>query len=106
MVCFNDVNLYNKAKILRAWGRSSAIFNEKFKNRFGKDKFKFNYDKKYVFREFGYNFIPSEISAAFGVEQLKNLKNNFSIRVKNFIRLKKLLKDYNNFIELLFKKNR
>ena len=78
MVCFNDVNLYNKAKILRAWGRS-AIFNEKedLKNRFGKDKFKFNYDKKYVFLEFGYNFIPSEISAAFGVEQLKNLKNNF-----------------------------
>ena len=75
---FNDVNLYNKAKILRAWGRSSAIFNEKedLKNRFGKDKFKFNYDKKYVFLEFT-NFIPSEISAAFGVEQLKIL-----VRVK------------------------
>ena len=92
VVCFNDVNLYNKAKILRAWGRSSAIFNEKedLKNRFGKDKFKFNYDKKYVFLEFGYNFIPSEISAAFGVEQLKNLKNNFFDSCKkNFIRLKK-----------------
>ena len=28
MVCFNDKKLYEKAKILRAWGRSSAIFNE------------------------------------------------------------------------------
>ena len=29
IVCFNDVNLYKRAKTLRGWGRSSAIFNEK-----------------------------------------------------------------------------
>ena len=28
IVCFNNNNLYNKAKLLRGWGRSSAIFNE------------------------------------------------------------------------------
>ena len=28
IVCFNDHKLYNKAKLLRGWGRSSAIFNE------------------------------------------------------------------------------
>jgi len=28
IVCFNDKNLYDKAKLLRGWGRSSAIFNE------------------------------------------------------------------------------
>ena len=78
MVCFNDKKLYEKAKILRAWGRSSAIFNENesISNRFKKDKFKFNYDKKYVFLDFGYNFIPSEISAAFAIEQIKNLNKN------------------------------
>ena len=28
IVCFNDYNLYKKAKLLRGWGRSSAVFNE------------------------------------------------------------------------------
>ena len=28
MVCFNDKKIYEKAKLLRGWGRSSAIFNE------------------------------------------------------------------------------
>ena len=26
MVCFNDKKLYDKAKLLRGWGRSSAVF--------------------------------------------------------------------------------
>ena len=28
MVCFNDRKLYDKAKLLRGWGRSSAVFDE------------------------------------------------------------------------------
>lgn len=28
MACFNDKKLYEEAKILRGWGRSSATFNE------------------------------------------------------------------------------
>ena len=28
MVCFNDKKLYEKAKLLRGWGRSSSLFNE------------------------------------------------------------------------------
>ena len=28
MVCFNDKKIYEKAKLLRGWGRSSAVFNE------------------------------------------------------------------------------
>jgi CDP-4-dehydro-6-deoxyglucose reductase, E1 len=102
MVCFNDKNFYKKAKILRAWGRSSATYNESedIKKRFKKDKFNFNYDKKYVFLDFGYNFIPSEISAAFALEQVKNLKKNFSSRVKNFKYLKKFLSKYNHYFDL------
>ena len=102
MVCFNDYKFYEKAKILRAWGRSSATFNEKesITHRFKKDKFKFNYDKKYVFLDFGYNFIPSEISAAFAVEQIKNLKRNFNTRVRNFKFLNKFLSKYDQYFEL------
>lgn len=41
----------------------------------------------------GYNFLPSEISAAFALEQLKKLKNNISIRSKNFIKLMNFFKN-------------
>ena len=102
MVCFNDINFYNKAKVLRAWGRSSAIYNESesINSRFKQDKLNFDYDKKYVFLDFGYNFIPSEISAAFAIEQIKNLNKNFNTRVKNFKYLKKELSKISTLFEL------
>ena len=46
------------------------------------------YDGKYIFSDCGYNFLPSEISAAFAIEQLKKLKKNISSREKNFTILK------------------
>ena len=102
MVCFNNETFYNKAKLLRAWGRSSAIFNENenIEQRFKKNEFKFDYDKKYIFMDFGYNFIPSEISAAFGLEQLKKLNKNHSIRRLNFNSLLSFFKKYKNFFKL------
>lgn len=86
IVCFNDKNLYNNAKLLRGWGRSSAVFNESegINLRFNKKVDGIPYDGKYIFSEMGYNFLPSEISAAFALEQLKKLKSNINIRVKNF----------------------
>ena len=48
----------------------------------------------------GYNFIPSEISAAFAIEQLKKLKKNIKIRIKNFKFLENFFKRYSNFIKL------
>ena len=78
MVCFNDKKLYDKAKLLRGWGRSSAVFNESegIKKRFNTKVDGVPYDGKYIFSDVGYNFLPSEISAAFALEQLKKLKNN------------------------------
>ena len=86
LVCFNDKKLYENAKRLRAYGRSSAIFNESegVKNRFKNKISGITYDGKYIFSDMGYNFIPSEISAAFALEQLKKLKNIVSKRIKNF----------------------
>ena len=86
VVCFNDKKLYEKAKLLRGWGRSSAIFNEAegINLRFNTKVDGIPYDGKYIFSEMGYNFLPSEISAAFALEQLKKLKKNISQREKNF----------------------
>ena len=102
MVCFNDKKLYDKAKLLRGWGRSSAVFNESegIKKRFNTKVDGVPYDGKYIFSDVGYNFLPSEISAAFALEQLKKLKNNIKKRVHNFENLKKFFSNYPNLFEL------
>ena len=102
IVCFNDYNLYQKAKLLRGWGRSSATFNESENatKRFGVKVSGIDYDAKYIFSDLGYNFLPSEISAAFAIEQLKKLKNNISIRNRNFEYLKKFFSNYKDYFKL------
>ena len=90
IVCFNDKKHYERAKLLRGWGRSSAIFNESegIKKRFSTKVDGIPYDGKYIFSALGYNFLPSEISAAFAlganpatkaktIMTLKNSKNFF-----------------------------
>ncbi len=101
IVCFNNKSKYEKAKLLRGWGRSSAIFNEKenIGSRFNIKIDNIDYDKKYVFENFGYNFLPSEISAAFALEQLKKLKKNIYLRNKNFNLLNKFFTKYNKIIK-------
>ena len=102
IVCFNDYSLYQKAKLLRGWGRSSATFNESesIKDRFNVKISGFDYDAKYIFSELGYNFLPSEISAAFAIEQLKKLRDNIKIRNKNFDYLKNFFRSYAKLFEL------
>ena len=102
IVCFNDFDLYQRAKLLRGWGRSSAHFNESesIKDRFNVKISGIDYDAKYIFSDLGYNFLPSEISAAFAIEQIKKLKDNIKIRNKNFDYLKNFFNNYNNLFNL------
>ncbi len=102
IVCFNDYKLYERAKLLRGWGRSSAVFNESENatKRFNVKVSGIDYDAKYIFSDLGYNFLPSEISAAFALEQIKKLKKNISTRNKNFDYLKKFFANYKNYFKL------
>ena len=102
MVCFNDKKLYEKAKLLRGWGRSSAVFNESegIKKRFNIKVDGIPYDGKYIFHDVGYNFLPSEISAAFALEQLKKLPKNIKVRVENFEKLRNFFSKFPNLFEL------
>ncbi len=102
MVCFNDKELYEKALLLRSWGRSSSLFredSEKIENRFNINIDGIPYDKKFVFESLGYNFEPSEISAAFANVQLKKLNKNLSIRVKNFKQHLKFFREQDRYFE-------
>ena len=102
IACFNDKKLYDQAKLLRGWGRSSAIFNESegINLRFNKKVDGIPYDGKYIFSEMGYNFLPSEISAAFALEQLKKLKANINLRVHNFNKIYSYFDKYKNLFIL------
>ena len=50
IACFNDYKLYQNAKLLRGWGRSSATINEseKIEDRFNIKVSGIQYDKKYI----------------------------------------------------------
>jgi len=102
IACFNDYKLYQNAKLLRGWGRSSATINEseKIEDRFNVRVSGIQYDNKYIFSELGYNFLPSEISAAFAIEQVKKLKDNISKRENNFNFLKDFFSNYSQYFKL------
>jgi len=83
----DDKKVIEKAKLLRSWGRSSSLFDEKseaIENRFDVNLDGIDYDAKFVFEKVGYNVEGSEIGAAFGLEQLKKLQKNIEVRNNNF----------------------
>ena len=85
MVCCNNKKWEEKCRIMRGWGRTSALTeSEKLEERFSTELDKIPYDSKFIFEEIGYNFLPTEISAAFGLVQLKKLKKFSEIRQENF----------------------
>ena len=86
MFLTNNLKYYEKAKVLRSWGRMSSLIedSENIKKRLGIRLKGFDYDRKFVFSEIGYNFEPSEIGASFGLEQLKKFRKFSKIRVRNF----------------------
>lgn len=102
MLCLNDEQMYHKAKLLRSWGRTSSIFidSEKIENRFNVELDNIKYDSKFVFEELGYNLEPSELGAAFGLVQLKNLQKNIENRIENFNKHYNFFKQYEEYLIL------
>ena len=98
----NNMNHYNRAKVIRSWGRMSTLIgdSENISKRLSIKLKGFDYDKKFVFSEVGYNFEPSEIGASFGLEQLKKFKNFTKIRNKNFKLHLKFFNKYPNYFIL------
>ena len=86
MLLTNNKYFFNKAKVLRSWGRMSSLLkdSENINKRLNIKLKGIEYDRKFVFSESGYNFEPSEIGAAFGLTQLKKFKKFNMIRNRNF----------------------
>ena len=91
MVCLDDDALVDRCLTLRRWGRRSEV--QLFGSRKGKgDRFfsdldGLEYDNLFIFDELGWNFEPSELSAAFGIVQMGKLAANLERRKRNFARL-------------------
>jgi CDP-4-dehydro-6-deoxyglucose reductase, E1 len=102
MVCFNDDKMYNRAKQLRGWGRSSSLVgeSESIDDRFNISVDGIEYDSKFVFGDVGYNFLPSEISAAFGLVQLDRLNDYGGRRERNFNALRSFFANYEKWFIL------
>lgn len=102
MLCVNDQQYSDRARLLRSWGRSSSLFveSEAIENRFDLTVDGIEYDAKFVFDAVGYNLEPSELGAAFGLVQLKKLQANIDARISNFRRQLDFFKDYENWFIL------
>ncbi len=102
MLCLNKKKEYLKILTLRSWGRSSSIFkdSENINKRLAKKISNIQYDAKFIFSEMGYNLEPSEISAAFALEQLKKIRNFENQRNVNFKKLFNFFSKYKDFFLL------
>lgn len=99
-LCINNEEALKRAKLLRSWGRSSSLFDEKseaIENRFNIVLDGIDYDAKFVFEMAGYNLEGSEVGAAFGLAQLKKLQRNIKIRQDNFNAQSDFFEKYNEF---------
>lgn len=102
MIMVNSEEFRDRAKVMRGWGRQSSLFNESesIDKRFNTKIEGVPYDAKFIFSEVGYNFLPLEISAAFGNAQLDKLPFFRKKREENFKHLLKFFKQYEEFFIL------
>lgn len=91
MVLVDDDELADRCLLLRRWGRRSEV--QIYGSKKGDKRFfsqiddGLEYDNLFIFDEVGWNFEPSELSAAFGLVQLRKLPEFLERRQRNFARL-------------------
>ena len=103
MVCVDDDALLDRALLLRRWGRRSEpkLFgSKKGDTRFFSEIDGIEYDDLFIFDEVGWNFEPAEISAAFGVVQMRKLPLNLARRQRNFALLSEFFSTYDDVFVL------
>lgn len=102
MICVNNKTWRDRLQVLRGWGRTSALFadSEDIAKRFTSDLDGIPYDGKFIFTEVGYNFLPLEMSAAFGRVQLRKLPIFTKRRQKNFQALRIFFTAWGNYFSV------
>jgi CDP-6-deoxy-D-xylo-4-hexulose-3-dehydrase len=98
-VATDDDALARIARSVRDWGRDcycsggeNNTCGKRFSQQFG--TLPFGYDHKYVYSHIGYNLKVTDMQAAIGFAQLTKLESFVAKRKRNFQRLMKILKPY------------
>ena len=97
MVMFNNKKHVERALQYRDWGRigdNSEIMDERFNHKVDG----IPYDHKFLYGVLGYNFKCSEMSAAFGLVQLKRFETYKDIRRANIERYLENLQDVEELV--------
>ncbi|HEY5011770.1 MAG TPA: DegT/DnrJ/EryC1/StrS family aminotransferase [Acidimicrobiia bacterium] len=97
MVLLDDEGLRDRCLSLRRWGRRSErqLFGSaKGTRNFWEDLDGVRYDSLFIFDDVAWNFEPSELGAAFGVQQLRRLPENRARRQRSFALYCELLGRY------------
>jgi CDP-4-dehydro-6-deoxyglucose reductase, E1 len=81
MICTNNKEIFQLAKILRSHGMAREIGDNKVEKKI-MNKYK-KLSPKFIFLYPAYNFRNNEIGATIGLNQLKSLDKNNKIRTKN-----------------------
>lgn len=105
MIVLRDPELARRALVAANWGRESTLFgayqkSEDIRKRFAGRIGGIPYDAKFIFSEIGYNFQPSELQAAFGLENLKRLPEFTRRRRANVKKLLAFFRQYEDFFVL------
>lgn len=98
MVCTNNKKFYETIKMLRGHGLLRESGNSTYESKI-KKKYK-NLSPNFIFMYSAFNMRNNEVQAVIGINQLKRLNKNNSLRAKNFeFFLKNLNKDkfFTNF---------
>ena len=99
MILTNDKELKNICLSLREFGRINQ--RDLHSKRFYSDRILKDYDKRYVFKEIGYNLRMTDLAGAIGIIQLKKLFKLNKKRISNAKYLyKKIIKKYSDFFDL------
>lgn len=102
MLTTSDPAVADRARLLRGWGRTSSVRaeSEDIADRFDVAVDGIEYDAKFMFTAMGYNLLPSELSAAFGLVQLERLTDYSNRRKRNFGQLHEAFSRYDDWFVL------
>jgi CDP-6-deoxy-D-xylo-4-hexulose-3-dehydrase len=75
MLLVDDEGLRDRCLTLRGWGRRSErqLYGSRITRNLWENLDGVSYDSTFIFDEVGWNFLPNELNAAFGVQQLDKL---------------------------------
>lgn len=101
----NDANVAKIINSLRDWGRDCWCPSGRDNTcgrRFGwkSGELPFGYDHKYIYSNFGFNLKATEMQAAVGLAQMRKLPDFIEKRRRNWMILKKGLKELEEFLIL------